>query len=39
MGQQPTQGPPKPEPTMKGNFFIYPRASQIIHHSDQSDQT
>ena len=37
MGQQPTQGPPKPEPTMKGNLpFI---SEQVKEYITQINQT
>lgn len=39
MGQQPQQGPPKPEPTMKGTSFYDFRTSQIIHYSNQPNET
>jgi hypothetical protein len=38
MGQQPTQGPPKPEPTMKCISDLIPRTSQIVHHANQPNQ-
>lgn len=36
--QQPTQGPPKPEPTMKGIPFIY-HSEQVKEYVTQINQT
>ena len=35
MGQQPQQGPQKPEPTMKGTSSLISRTSQIVHYANQ----